>query len=69
MEAMARKFSKKKAGTADVVRIAEKPKLLSGDNPQIAKGDGDAFVQAYIDLMPRSNATSLRHRNQAAGSL
>src|SRR3546814_12612120 len=24
------------------------PKLLSGGNPQIAKGDGDAPVQAYI---------------------
>ena len=31
---------------------ASKPKLLSGDNPQIAKGDGDAPVQAYIDAMP-----------------
>jgi hypothetical protein len=28
------------------------PKLLSGGNPQIAKGDGDAPVQAYIDAMP-----------------
>lgn len=28
------------------------PKLLSGGNPQIAKGDGDAFVQAYIEAMP-----------------
>ena len=26
--------------------------LLSGGNPQIAKGDGDAPVQAYIDAMP-----------------
>jgi hypothetical protein len=26
--------------------------LLSGGNPQIAKGDGDAPVQAYIALMP-----------------
>ena len=30
----------------------EKPRLLSGDNPQIAKADGDAPVQAYIDAMP-----------------
>ncbi|NUS60850.1 MAG: DUF1801 domain-containing protein [Lysobacter sp.] len=30
----------------------EKPKLLSGGNPQIAKGDGDAPVQAYIAAMP-----------------
>ncbi|KAA3637365.1 MAG: DUF1801 domain-containing protein [Armatimonadetes bacterium] len=28
------------------------PILLSGGNPQIAKGDGDAVVQAYIDAMP-----------------
>jgi hypothetical protein len=31
---------------------AAKPKLLSGGNPQIAKGDGDAPVQAYIKAMP-----------------
>jgi hypothetical protein len=29
-----------------------KPVLLSGGNPQIAKGEGDAPVQAYIDAMP-----------------
>lgn len=29
-----------------------KPKLLSGDNPQIAKGVGDAPVQAYIAAIP-----------------
>lgn len=29
-----------------------KPKLLSGGNPQIAKADGNAPVQAYIDAMP-----------------
>ncbi|MDP5277919.1 DUF1801 domain-containing protein [Sphingomonas sp. DG1-23] len=28
------------------------PVLLSGGNPQIAKGDGDAPVQAYIAAMP-----------------
>lgn len=33
-------------------RAAAKPKLLSGGNPQIAKGYGDAPVQAYIDAMP-----------------
>ena len=27
-------------------------KLLSGGNPQIPKGDGDAPVQAYISAMP-----------------
>jgi hypothetical protein len=30
----------------------EKPVLLSGGNPQIAKGYGDAPVQAYIAAMP-----------------
>ena len=29
-----------------------KPNLLAGGNPQIAKGDGDAPVQAYIEAMP-----------------
>lgn len=28
------------------------PTLLSGGNPQIEKGDGDAPVQAYIEAMP-----------------
>lgn len=28
------------------------PPLLSGGNPQIAKGEGDAPVQAYIAAMP-----------------
>ncbi|RWC48315.1 MAG: DUF1801 domain-containing protein [Mesorhizobium sp.] len=28
------------------------PVLLSGGNPQIAKGDGDAPVQAYVAAMP-----------------
>ena len=28
------------------------PKLLSGDNPQIAKADGDAPVQAFIRAIP-----------------
>ena len=31
---------------------SEAPKLLSGGNPQIPKGDGDAPVQAYIAAMP-----------------
>jgi hypothetical protein len=33
-------------------RTARKPKLLAGGNPQIAKADGDAPVQAYIGAMP-----------------
>ncbi len=30
----------------------ERRKLLSGGNPQIPKGDGDAPVQAYLAAMP-----------------
>jgi len=33
-------------------QVTTKPVLLSGGNPQIAKGDGDAPVQAYIAAMP-----------------
>jgi hypothetical protein len=33
-------------------RVAGKPTLLSGGNPQIAKAEGDAPVQAYITAMP-----------------
>jgi hypothetical protein len=32
--------------------MTDKPILLSGGNPQIPKGDGDAPVQAYIAAMP-----------------
>jgi len=31
---------------------AKKPAVLAGGNPQIAKADGDAPVQAYIAAMP-----------------
>lgn len=31
---------------------SRKPKLLFGGNPQIAKGYGEAPVQAYLDAMP-----------------
>lgn len=33
-------------------KTAKEPVLLSGGNPQIAKGDGDAPVQVYIAAMP-----------------
>src|SRR2546426_8564355 len=32
--------------------VAAKPALLAGGNPQIAKADGDAPVEAYIAAMP-----------------
>ena len=43
--------SKKPAATK-TKRAAAKPALLAGGNPQIAKADGDAPVQAYIAAMP-----------------
>ena len=52
---MARKTSKKSAKVAKKAaakRAAAKPALLAGGNPQIAKADGDAPVQAYIAAMP-----------------
>ena len=36
---------------------ADGPVLLSGGNPQIAKGDGDEPVQAYIAAMPGWKST------------
>jgi hypothetical protein len=33
-------------------RTGQRPRLLTGGNPQIAKADGDAPVQAYIAAMP-----------------
>ena len=34
------------------VKAKKKPVLLAGGNPQIAKADGDAPVQAYIAAIP-----------------
>jgi hypothetical protein len=34
------------------MKKAAKPKLLAGGNPQIAKGYGDAPVQAYLAALP-----------------
>jgi hypothetical protein len=54
MNAMAQTTSRRpaKAAKKSAKRPAAKPVLLSGGNPQIAKGDGDAPVQAYIAAMP-----------------
>jgi hypothetical protein len=40
------------AKKAQTKRAPAKPRLLSGGNPQIAKADGDAPVQAHITAMP-----------------
>jgi hypothetical protein len=44
--------STKTAKKAGAKRVAAKPTLLAGGNPQIAKGYGDAPVRAYIAAMP-----------------
>ena len=51
---MTRKKPRKPANAAKKAgpRKSAKPKLLSGGNPQIAKGYGDAPVRAYIAAMP-----------------
>src|SRR5438045_993232 len=52
---MPRKTPKKSAKMATKAAgkgSAAKPKLLSGGNPQIAKGYGDAPVRAFIAAMP-----------------
>ena len=47
-------FKKKLMGSMKRVTLADGTEvvLLSGGNPQIAKADGDAPVQAYIAAMP-----------------
>jgi hypothetical protein len=55
LNAVAKRTSNKSPGPAKkgaVKRVAAKPVLLSGGNPQIAKADGDGPVQAYIAAMP-----------------
>ena len=49
---MAAKTSHGSANRASAKPAATEPILLSGGNPQIPKGDGDAPVQAYIAAMP-----------------
>lgn len=52
----ARKASKGRTSTSErrvgMKHTLQKPTLLSGDNPQIAKGYGDEPVQAYIAAIP-----------------
>ena len=51
-KAAKKKVAKKKVAKNAAKRVAAKPVLLSGGNPQIAKGEGDVPVQAYIAAMP-----------------
>ncbi len=48
----AKRPAPRKAGAKPLPRKVAAPKLLSGGNPQIAKGYGDAPVAAYISAMP-----------------
>ncbi|EIE00530.1 DUF1801 domain-containing protein [Leptospira licerasiae] len=49
----AKKSAKPNKATAKKTVIKKKqPVLLSGGNPQIAKGDGDGPVQEYISALP-----------------
>jgi hypothetical protein len=47
-----RSVDEKRAATKPERTSAKKPALLAGGNPQIAKADGDAPVQAYLAAMP-----------------
>ena len=49
---MARKTGNRETAREPRSRKAAKPPLLSGGNPQIAKGEGDGPVKAYIAAMP-----------------
>ena len=52
-KASAKKPAAAKTKTSNFPKgAAAKPALLAGGNPQIAKADGDAPVQAYIAAMP-----------------
>ena len=54
-EIHATKGAARKGGRSTATRRklgAAKPALLAGGNPQIAKADGDAPVQAYLAAMP-----------------
>jgi hypothetical protein len=49
---MAGKTTKKAAAKKKTAKKSAKATLLAGGNPQIAKGEGDGPVQAYIAAMP-----------------
>ena len=55
------KKSAKAARKAAAKRVAAKPTLLAGGNPQVAKADGDAPVRAYIAAMPGWKSDVGRH--------
>lgn len=52
MAAQAKKSTRAVKKTTTKRAARAKPRLLAGGNPQIAKADGDAPVQAYIAAVP-----------------
>jgi hypothetical protein len=50
--ANAKRPKARKTAPKSQARTIAKPRLLAGGNPQIAKGEGDAPVQAYIAAIP-----------------
>jgi hypothetical protein len=61
VDVMARKTT---STSSKAARTSAKPKLLAGGNPQIAKGEGDAPVQAYIAAMPGWKREVGRHLDE-----
>jgi hypothetical protein len=55
-----------KAASKPQSRRAAKPALLAGGDPQIAKADGNAPVQAYIAAMPGWKRDVGRHLDALA---
>ena len=60
---------RKKPASPSAASPNRKVKLLSGDNPQIAKGDGAAPVQAYLDAIPGWKQAVAREVDQLIGEL
>lgn len=50
-------------------RTNDEVKLLSGGNPQIPKGDGEAPVQAYLAAMPDWKGEIGRHLDDLVGAI
>jgi hypothetical protein len=63
-EAAAKAAKPRRAAPKPQSRGSAKPALLAGGNPQIAKADGDAPVQAYIAAMPGWKSGVGRHLDE-----
>src|SRR5690606_39619812 len=57
-----RSMTKGQADAKNATR--DKPRLLSGGNPQIPKGEGDGPVQDYIAAMPDWKSQSEEHTSE-----